>query len=446
MTRELSLSDGTVTLNFLTGTLLLKDATWGPKTGSDSVWETMELFSVASDANTRTSVVQLEGLFEASRRYSANPIEASPVWLTWQSEGETAKRSLVLDGTLEILPSAFSGPLMGRGRLNLRVAIQRQALYEAATPTAYTPGPLSATGGKAALAALGGAVEGRIASLTISSASVAAGLSRIWVGLRPLRNGTTGFISVWECEAGTVNIGNPMTDSEVIDDASASDGHCVRVNFTMPQLYWRNNLYLSDIATTNLDDFVGRYLVLGRVKVDAYPTQVALQLQHGWMGFSRGSIVGTTYISGQTGWKLVELGQVQLPPTGYRGTGPGIGNGMGDYALKIFAERISPAGALYLDCLILVPAEHLLIVDGVWVDTGGGELAAYINPTEGDQYAIGSQANGILGNIDFSFSNWQFPPGGALLVMAAQNATFHDLTPTLTPVFSVYPRWRGLRT
>jgi hypothetical protein len=445
MSREISISDGTTTLNFLTGTLILKDGTWSPKTAVESVWETMELFSNASSANIRTAYDQLEDLFKAGRKYKDSPIEATPVWLTWQSKDETTKRSLVLDGTIEILSSLISGPMMGKNRINLRVAIQRQRIFEAASSSAYAPGALSNTGGKATLASLGGIEDGRIASLIISSATAAAALSRIWVGLRPLRNGTTGFISLWECENGTVNYGNPGPDTEKIDDQTASSAHSVRVNFTMPTLNWRDTIYLSDIASTNLDDFVGRYLVLGRIKVDAADTQVMIQLQHGWMGFSRGSIVGTTYISGQTSWKLVELGQVQLPPTGYRGTGPTIGSGLGDYALKLYAERISISGLLYFDCLILIPAEHLCVINGTSVGLSGGEAAAYVNPLEGDQYAIGAQSNDILGNIEYSFTDWQFPRKGGLLVVAAQGSSAHTLSQTLTPVFAVYPRWRGLR-
>jgi hypothetical protein len=232
-----------------------------------------------------------------------------------------------------------------------------------------------------------------------------------------------------------------------VTDAAASGGKYTLTNFNnVPEgNYWRVSMRLSDIAAGYYPDYIGRYLVLGRLRVDAPTTQVAVQLRHGWLGFSTASVVGTTFISGQTNWRLVELGQIQLPPTSYRDGAPTIGNGLSDYGVQIFAERLSGAGNLQLDCLILIPCETLVVADGASVDASGGLLAAYSGSQDGDNYAVASQSNNYIGNIAYSFTDWAMPYDGALLVLAAQNPSFHALAPVLQPILNVYPRWRGLR-
>jgi hypothetical protein len=191
---------------------------------------------------------------------------------------------------------------------------------------------------------------------------------------------------------------------------------------------------------------VGEYLVLLRCKVDDDTTQVGIQLKHGWTGLGGKEVtVGTTYIDGQDGWELVELGKVSIPPTGNRDSWATTGNKVQDYSIVIAAERISDAGTLDLDCIILIPSKHMIYIDGA--DTGVSGGIVYIeNAPDGTRYILAKTQADRYGAVEYSFSDtWEYPVGGGLLVIAAQTASTHDLTDTAALAISLVPRWHTFR-
>jgi hypothetical protein len=51
----------------------------------------------------RAEKKKLDLLLYKARLFNSNPLSSVPVWLYFNADGESAKRSLVLDGSTEIL-------------------------------------------------------------------------------------------------------------------------------------------------------------------------------------------------------------------------------------------------------------------------------------------------------------------------------------------------------
>ena len=69
-----------------------------------------------SDSVLRGVYADLDGLFEAARKYMDNPSISTPVWLYFQSDGEGIKRSLVLNGKASIKSKGSVNALLWKYR------------------------------------------------------------------------------------------------------------------------------------------------------------------------------------------------------------------------------------------------------------------------------------------------------------------------------------------
>lgn len=444
MAKTLQITNGTTTVDLLAGNLDLAVSGWSTRTASDGegIWEVFEIVGNAVDATLRTDKANFDELIEQARVYGRKVYESVPVLLKWGSEGETVKQSLVLDGESEILADDIYSPLLGLtgGGALMRLAIKRHPAWEVATQTSGADN-VSTLGGSFAISLTKyGTMPGRIASLLIDNGPTQA-QRNIWCGIRPTRLGTAGFISVWEAEDGT-----NFTDAADTGDGTASDGNRVTIDFaTNAALAKRFTLRWGQVTGSNFDDIIGRYLVLGRVKLSSAATEVAVQLRHGFAGSSNyETIVGTTYLSGVdnaalTDWNLIELGVVDIPPTGNR-SGI-ISSTVDDYFLMVYAERLAGA-SLYFDCFVLIPAEHLFTAKGAIVDNNvNALLEAYTGPDD-FQVALGVAGSGLNLNVEFGFENWHVPIDGGLVVYASQPDGVHTLSQDVDLLLTVAPRFR----
>ncbi len=436
--------DASISIDLIGGTMELRSGGWSTHTAldGDGIWEVIEVVSRDTDANLRTAKRKFDAIIDQARLWAAKPYEDTAVYFTWKSEGENLKKAIIFDGESEINSDGPYSPLLGEtipGAF-LRLSVLRHPAYEVANDTDSDTG-LSTLGGTFVPSiSPAGSSPGRIASMVISDAGVPIH-SKIWCGIRPTRLGTAGFISVWEAEDGT-----NFTDAADAADAGASGGNRVTISFaTDTTLAKRFTLRWGQVAGGNYDDIIGRYLVLGRVKLSSAATEVAVQLRHGWAGStSTETIVGTTYLSAVdnsnlTDWNLVELGFVDIPPTGNRG---GIfSSTMDDYFLLLYAEQLAGA-SLYFDCFVLIPAEHLVTADGGLVTSGGGTLTFYTGADD-SQTAVGVTAAGLNYNADFSFTNWEWPVEGGIMVIAAQPSTAHTIASTAAIALTIWPRFKS---
>lgn len=431
------LSDGTDTVNFITGSLELRAGGWNTESFDDEfIWETIELISDITDSTVRSEKKKLDALLHRARLYAKNSLSSDAVWLYWNADGETAKRSLVLDGSTEILSDEIYSPLMGIDSIKVAVALKRMPFWENTSYTTVNKTSLSVTGGIASIANDAGTLNQRIEAAFIVAKTVAK--NKFWIGIRPYYGAPGGgeFEPLWECEDGTNYI-----DASDVADGGASGGNKVQISFATATLAKRFSVTVDDvIGIGDHRDFVGKYLVLARCKVNAGSTQVRIQLRSGFFYLvDTETVVQDTIIDGQTGWNLVELGEVQFPPMGNR---DGRADEQIEFAsLTIWAERLSVAGTLDMDALILIPSEHLFKCSATGLVIDGGP-EAYVTPID-DNYAVGNSA-GYWGNLDFNMSNWEYPLGGGIIVTAAEDNT-HTLTGTLNVTLYLVPRWQSYR-
>jgi hypothetical protein len=449
MAQTLQLEYGGTTIDLLSGDLRLERGGWSTRTTRDGrVWETLSLVSNAADATIRATQIDIDQFFEYARAYEENILESTPVWLKWRSDGELEKRALVYDGETELKTDDCVTPLLGVGGMRLTIAIERDKAWE--EPGVYTVSTTNVNhiGGTWTIGSDIGSMAQRISKFTMTAGGTSKG--KFWMGIRDIRNGTTGFISKWEAEDGGVG-----TDTALAADATASPGGGGNTKITctfatVQTLALRSSLSWAAVQTVgNYDDIVGSYLVLARMKLDAGTTEVAVQLQYGWGGLGTGTAtpVGTTFLSAVddaslTNWNFIELGSVDFPPTGNRDDVAITNDEIKEVELNLWAERISVAGSLDLDCYVLIPNEHLFVAKAP--TNLDATVDAWTGP-DGFQYCLGKDGT-TYGNMEYSFNDWYYPVGGGIMVIAVQASTIsQNLTDVAAMSVQLYPRWKTFR-
>lgn len=439
MAASFYITDGANTVYFIGGSskLQLRTGGWNTETISEEfTWETIELISDLLDATVRTEKKTLDLLIYKARLYAKNSLSSEAVWLYWNTDGETAKRALVVDGSTEILSDEIYSPLMGIDSIKLAVALKRKVWENTSYTNVGTTG-LSVTGGTWLIGNDAGTENQRIEGAFLYVKTVDK--VKFWAGIRPLYEGATDFDPLWECEDGTNYI-----DASDVADGGASGGNKVQISFSTATLAKRFSVTVDNvIGAGDHTHFVGKYQVLARCKVNAGTTQVRVQLRSGFFYlFDTETVVQDTIIDGQTGWNLVDLGEVQFPPMGNRDGRPD--SQLEFMALTIWAERLSVAGTLDMDALILIPSEHLFTCEtsaGSLIDYGP---EAYVTPTD-ERYAVARNNLSYWGNVDYHLPpSWEYPIGGGVMVVAAEGST-HTLTGTLNVSLWLVPRWQSYR-
>lgn len=455
MAKVLQITDGTSTVDLLTGTFKLADAGWLAQQSDNPVWETFTCFAQGTDAAIRTEQDKLDKLSEVAYNYVKDILEKTPVYLRVQSEGETVRRAVVLNIAVSYGADSNISALLGANMVSsqtgtlVTIAVYRTPYFEQESANVTSTTGLTANGGFWVPAGSGaGVIPQRISKFVVSSSTATSALYKMWIGIRRIRNGSANFKCLWECETGTMHIADTTTQA----DATASGSSKVQITYATSAtlarrftLVWQTG---GGGGTTD-DDILGEYLVLGRVKLSSASTEVRILLKHGWLGLSYDQeIAGDTYLSAVqdsnlTNWNLVELGRVKLPPTGNR---DGIGEATADIAyvsLNIWSERMSASGNLDMDYILLVPTDHLLYLEQTYAWASGGKTNVYTSPLN-EQIALSrvSEPSGAIVNTIGSYNNWYYPSGGGIVVVAAQEKTRHQLGFTLDVTLNLVPRYK----
>ena len=121
-----SMSGGTTSVDLYGGNVKWAMSGWktGTVTRKERIWETISVVSTASDANIRTEMANVDALFDTAKKYMNNPLNSDPVWLYWQSDGESAKRAVVTQGETEIGTDQRISPLLGVGGMKGKLALE----------------------------------------------------------------------------------------------------------------------------------------------------------------------------------------------------------------------------------------------------------------------------------------------------------------------------------
>lgn len=423
---------------------------FGYKTGNELTWTTFDLVSHETDATFRSKLYQIDRNTEYAQNYASDPTNSDVIYLTWASDGEESRRTPVFDMTYELLPEENFTGMLGRNVGKLRLAVQHPPYWEAATAATFR-GTLPTLGGTMKITQAELSYPARIGTFIVAGYNDEFGFSleKFWAGIRDTRQGLAYFNPVWECEKGSL-----YTDASTGTAASVSNGSVVNVTFaTGTTMVKRFEVQTYNISTASYSDYVGRYLVLSRMKLIGTAAEIAVELRHGWLGETgMEASVGQTYLSmvdnaSLVNYNLIPLGVVDVPPTGDRNQAASV-NLMSRYGLAVYAERLGTAGTAVFDCFILIPTDHMLVIGSAIIhDFTGRSLKAYVGE-EDTSYAVCTGIGGIR-NCEFTFDNWNIPVSPSNyseLVVAAQAGTIHQFGGTVVVGGSIIPRFRSYRS
>jgi hypothetical protein len=410
--------------------------------------EVIQVAGTESPTNLLAAERNIQGLLERARDYFTDPLQPAAVWLYNTSQGEYvqapdnhSKRALIYHGTLAIdNPDKFTGSFLNTSLFG-QLVIMRHPLWEDADGTAFIDdnvGVWADTSDMSGDAKYMGNAPARVAALTISGFT--NNITKLWFGIRPAYKGFTDFDPMWELENGTNG-----TDTTTQTVTGASGGDAKRVTFSTATLTRRVTIQLSQAHTvSNYIHFMGRYLVLCRCKVDA-STECGIRMHHGF--------VDTPYAAQEevlidnTAWQLIELGEVTIPPRGWRAAGSFFYDNLSGYAIGLDAERLSGTGYLYLDALYFIPAEYMIAAQGL--SNSFVPIFSVITTPDDQVYSLvrSTAADSIPRlNPAVAAPNWWIPVDPGFAVVAAQPDTDHSLTETCDLTFNYRPRWKTYRT
>ncbi len=473
----LSISSTAVTVDLLAGPYQVRAGTWvlrGPSMTGDTksspyaatwafkqfepITETFDLIGRGDDL--RETLTDLDALLEQARRWHSDPLDNDTVYLNMKGTWETAgRRALVLNGMLTVGSTPATSPLLDGVAALAQLTLTRSPLWEYVASIYWdgtdTTGDLSALGG-AELLSLSpnpfGSAPGRIASATLAAGDAGYVLTTFWVGLRSPGAGTTGFLGLWECENGTVGTDASLW-KDAGEDASPSDvptHNKVKVGYagfggSTPALSKRLSITVGDVIAGDWQHMIGRYVVLLRCKTNAGAAGVQLRWGVNSAADDTFAKNETAYLD-NTVWRLINLGEVQIPPVGVRYGTAYIDLSIEFTELQIWAEQVAADSlVLDLDCLILIPADHYAAGSGMTLEQDTS-TSGYIYTTENDMQAGVAESNTNSAKrviSDLTLRDWCYPVDGALAVVAAERAAGSVLGDTVQLTLSAIPRWRS---
>lgn len=446
------------------GIYRLKRGGWQPKVTTSQpppvtpIAETIDLIAEEPASQLAIGERLINGTLEEAREWFKDPLRFSSRWLEWHSHGETeaagglpGKRALIYDGQLALnMPDGFDGGFVN-GAAYARLTLLRHPLWENTIYGTWgAPGYPTVWGGGLNVdtdyVPIGTAPT-RIARLTVNGYN-GGPIYRWWFGIRPLYWGLSDFHIIWELEDGTGG-----TDTTSVVDATASGGDAMECTFaTVASLAERVGITVGDVCTTNPEHMKGRYLILLRCKVTAAAT-VGIQLRWGGVDSDILNICEEVYFS-DTNWRLIELGEIQIPPYldklglfSYSESGGGID--WSSFEIQIHAERISGSGYLRLDGLCFMPSSHMVTIDKS-ATALANELSrtTRIHTLENDQIfvSVRETSNIPTAEVEWSARDWYMPQDPGILVIAAERETQHVMTDSVSLGLDCYARWHLFRS
>lgn len=483
MTLQLSGETYDVSVNMALASYLI-DEEWAPSPiPKGDGWFDEVLPMVIKQYGSDTTIVvenymevlrRLENLLRQAKTWKEDKFRSRAVWLEWQPDGANAQRAVVGGGYVQALVGATNSPHLRSGQpVRFNLVLERGPWENALTtehgfavsdgtwfmpsgPPTYAgdmPTIVSGTGGTLAVEQ-GGTAPGRIKELVLRFS--AGNIISAWVGIRPITHDpdTTTFTPVWEAEIGV----RGTQVSLVSADATCSNSKCLRTTFLALNdpddiLYRISNVGPTGTEGVGADvltpDFWGRYVVLLRYRL---PSAVGgevfgVTLEHGVVNKVPLDevIIEADYSAG--GWNVMEMGEVEIPGIPLRNDYQGNMFYSFDIQLQQIAGTLTP---LDIDCLLLVPAQHMARFDGANV-TGSTDEIAIITAEDGEVTAVQRLWEGdeILYILNPEARNWYMPrEGGIVVVVTTNSASFPapvDIDDEVGLGLELIPRWSNWR-
>lgn len=424
--------------------------TWGVQAQfqhHEPVLEQMILEAKDTDTNIIGAYRDIYKVLESARRYHANKFEDRAQWLSAHTDNESARQSLIYEGSIQMNSGNGVNPLLTCGAARADLTILRHPFWESTIGGTLTDTNLVCTGDTYTFNDIPGDVPARISEIELKG-STGGPLTEFWVGIRPRYEGFNVFDPVWECEDGTAG-----TDAASTPDATASASDKILVDFsTTPTMAKRWQMSVSQsgsYAPLDYPQFNGSYRVLVRCQVSA--GTIGIRLAWGYSGTpdAQRHYNEELYIT-NTSWMLVDLGHISIPPWGSKVYA--LSDNTEEFCLSIYAERVDGAGTLGLDLIILIPDQHMFHASGCSVEISGGNIKqiSLLTVANDELIAIGFD-DGPAYDVEVATNEWYLPAGSgtvlgdSIMVIAGQRDSSHELNDDVDFQISYIPRWATYR-
>ena len=395
---------------------------------------------------------RLERLMQRLYRWHGSKLSADSVWLEWYVDSEASKRALLYsDSRLKEFPGLGTYPFQKTdsplGIMLLDLSIQIHPVWEEiGVSNTYNGTELDYLGGTMIVSTYG-TRPGRIQKLTLSGLSSLTSARTYWIGIRPFHDGQGSFTPVWELESGTV-----VSDTSSGTVSGASGGSAMTTTFATDEaLVERVVLRINQVLGSNFHHMRGRYHVLLRYKAStSSASSFGVQIRTGYYNSTRSAIVlpVQTIDTDDTSFHLLELGTVDLPPgTRFQAEGNDIGYG----AIGLWLERISGSASFISDCLVLIPADHYVKIEGVG-EASVSSITEVFTHENDEITGLESDSNGPARNLALAPNNWYAPyldkpaDGCKLVVVVESAGGISELEETVDIDLEVIDRWTSHRT
>lgn len=457
MARVLRLADvaQSDTINLITGTFKLESGSWSLASGGAELsTETMTLVAASTTEKAVANAVQeFDELLKKAAEYHDDVVEGTSYWLEMNAATENAKRTLLYNGQYRVQAGVGYGPFFEQYAGKMILSLDHHPLWENVSYTTVSSSALSLTTPAWVLSAVEGTEEARIRRVKITNSSTSGYQQNYWFGIRPVYEGTTDFIALWELENGTLGTDAAKDTTTAKNTASpgAGSGAFVLVDFaTTTALTRRISVKVDDIigAGTHYNHFHGEYQVLLRYSLSAAGTcGIEMRTGYATANLTNYRACSPQYVSGTGGWYLQEMGTVTIPAEG------GWYGQDADYA-KYFTIELAAEGLgssppdLYLDCLILVPTRYYAKLKNCYVEGNVATDYAELWTHENDEKTAISyhSSKPIIDVSKEDVGSWYLPRQGGVLVAVAAQANMESMyTDAWTLVLDYFPRWRSYR-
>ncbi len=275
-------------------------------------------------------------------------------------------------------------------------------------------------------------------------------LTEFWFGARSNHYydvDPANFVPVWNLAIAD----HQGTDVESDTDANALSGTRLTCSFdTHEEMVERCTMTASRASPSYPNDQIGTYIILLRAAMSDGSSEALVRVGGGFHGGSSTTefaFQSSELVSG-TFYRYFELGTVSIPAS-YMPLRDGFL--LFTAALQVQAQRLSGTGDLYLDSLILVPAEHHLHFTQANVqDIGGGSTRFTEVYTLPDDRVMGKAYDLTLeqpmGNLDIDDARtWALPVQSIDVVCVAQGSVTSFKGVDVGVSMQVIPRWDSLR-
>ena len=478
---SIDLTDNTENFFLQEGLYLPAGATpTGDNTIPPYVIETMPVGVQSDTYNGYATLFQrLAFIQKQAAEYWVNQQQEIPVYLTCKMDGETgSRRALVKAISFEFrsweesLYQECAGAVPP-DHLFGTLIVERHPYWEDTSDTGFpnvTPAAAASVAyDYTSTADIVGDVPARIAGLGIRGATGGGVIiERLWMGVRSATlhgaTGVTGFVPVWECEAGTNS-----TDASVADDGAATEpataspggaaGDYVHVDPDAVgyAIDWDDGVFhrVFRIKPTDtgsaVPDALGRFLWLLRCKTTAGEWEVRTACS----GYSLNNQSTSDPISvTNTNWDYKEMGVHTIGLRNRQSLGSGNVSFVTENVwMSVLARRISGAGDLLLDCLCPIPIDEgflkiqdagMLTDHDCWFAQGPKEDTCSIT--------IYDTAADIFSDTNaFEAETFRLPPGDGRIFCVYARILTSVLTDRIefgdnsAGVSTFYERWTALR-